>query len=289
VFGGVALAVAYFAGAFRPQSVLGPLRLDETDSPTRMLAITFLGLGLWFGLSGTYLALAHGTEISEARQRNLEYNLPVRESAILNAAAQLLAVIAVWLADRIALREGGRKIGSRVADLPRGTVAGIVGACVAIPLTLSASILVERIWSWLHLAPPESHQLIRLMFEQPDRLVKWLVIGSAVVVAPFFEETIFRGHIQTLVAHTIRRYRGLSRPFDPIELSDARWIRWVAICVGAFLFAIIHEAGWMMPPLFVLAVCFGYVYERTGKLWAPILMHALFNATSITAALFQHA
>ena len=119
--------------------------------------------------------------------------------------------------------------------------------------------------------------------------MKWLVIGSAVVVAPFFEETIFRGHIQTLVAHTIRRYRGLSRPFDPIELSDARWIRWVAICVGAFLFAIIHEAGWMMPPLFVLAVCFGYVYERTGKLWAPILMHALFNATSITAALFQHA
>jgi membrane protease YdiL (CAAX protease family) len=45
----------------------------------------------------------------------------------------------------------------------------------------------------------------------------------------------------------------------------------------------------MMPPLFVLAVCFGYVYERTGKLWAPILMHALFNATSITLALFQHA
>ena len=42
----------------------------------------------------------------------------------------------------------------------------------------------------------------------------------------------------------------------------------------------------MMPPLFVLAVCFGYVYERTGKLWVPIVMHALFNAVSITIALF---
>jgi membrane protease YdiL (CAAX protease family) len=28
------------------------------------------------------------------------------------------------------------------------------------------------------------------------------------------------------------------------------------------------------------------VYERTGKLWAPILMHALFNAVSIALALF---
>ena len=52
----------------------------------------------------------------------------------------------------------------------------------------------------------------------------------------------------------------------------AAWIRWVAICVAAFLFAIIHEAGWMMPPLFVLAVCFGYVYERTGKLSVPIVL-----------------
>lgn len=288
VFAVVALLVAYLLGAFRPNNVVGPMRLDETDSPARVLAITLLGFGLWFGVSGTYLALVHGRDVAEARQRNLEFNLPLRESAILNAAAQFIALIAVWLADRMALRDGGRKIGSRLAQMPGGIIAGAIGACVAIPLTFAASIFVTRLWLWLDLAPPESHQLIRLMKEQPDRLVKWIVIVSAVVIAPLFEETIFRGHIQTLIAHTIRRYRGLARPFDPIALADAPWIRWIGICGGALVFSLIHEASWMMPPLFVLAVCFGYVYERTGKLWAPILMHALFNATSILLALFTN-
>ena len=38
----------------------------------------------------------------------------------------------------------------------------------------------------------------------------------------------------------------------------------------------------MMPPLFVLSMCIGYVYERTGKLWSSITLHALFNLTSVT-------
>ncbi|MBC8105282.1 MAG: CPBP family intramembrane metalloprotease [Anaerolineae bacterium] len=284
----VSLTIAFFAGAFRRDSVLGPLRLDESDSPLRMLSITFLGIAFWFGLGGMYLALVHGNEITAARQRNLEFTLPLRENVIVNVAATAIALIAVLRADQILLRDGIRKLGFTRRDLPPGVVAGFVGAAIAIPLTFAMSIFVTNLWSILKLRPPQEHQLIRMLFDDPDQMVRWLVVVSAVIVAPLFEETIFRGHIQSLIAHTIRRYRGMAHPFEPIARFDAPWIRWLAICVSAALFAVIHEAGWMMPPLFVLAVCFGYVYERTGKLWAPILMHALFNATSITLALFTH-
>ncbi|CAN5615673.1 hypothetical protein BH09PLA1_BH09PLA1_31170 [soil metagenome] len=280
------LTVAFFVGSFRRDSVLGPIRLHESDSPTRVLAIAFLGIGLWMGLAGMYLALVHGTEITAARQGGLEYSMPLRESAILNVCVQLIALVAVVRADQILLQNGLAKLGFTPRDFPRGFLAGLLGAIVAVPLTFAVSIFVTKLWFVLKFPSPQDHQLIRLLLEHPDRVARWLAIASPIVVAPLFEETIFRGHIQTLIAHSIRRFRGLARPFDPIEQSDAPWIRWIAICTSAALFAVIHEAGWMMPPLFVLAVCFGYVYERTGKLWAPIVMHALFNATSIALALF---
>ena len=282
----VALTIAFFAGGFRRGSALGPLRLDETDLPLRVLAITFLAMGFWFGLGSIYMTLVHGKEILDAQQRNLEFNLSLRETTVVNVAAQVITLFAVLRADQFLLRDGIRKLGFTRRDLPPGMAAGLLGAIVAIPLTLATSIVITKLWFALQFRPPQDHQLIRMLFEDPDRLARWFVIVSAVVVAPVFEETLFRGHLQTLIAHTLRRYRGLAHPFEPIARLDATWIRWLAICVSAALFAMIHEAGWMMPPLFVLACCFGYVYERTGKLWAPILMHALFNATSIVLALF---
>lgn len=285
----VALTIAFFVGAFRRESVLGPLRMDESDSPVRVLSIIFLGIAFWFGLGGMYLALVHGTEITQARQRNLEFILPLRESVIVNVGAMVIALFSVLRADRILMRDGIGKLGLRRRDVLSGFGSGFLGAAVAIPLTLAMSIFVTKLWFLLKFRPPQEHQLIRMMFDEPDRSVRWLVVISSVFAAPFFEETIFRGHIQSLIAHTIRRYRGMVHPLEPIGRFDAPWIRWTAICVSAALFAVIHEAGWMMPPLFVLACCFGYVYERTGKLWAPILMHALFNATSIALALFTHS
>jgi membrane protease YdiL (CAAX protease family) len=304
----IGLTLAFAFGTFRRGSVLGPTRLDKSDSPLRMLAIAFLGIGIWLTVGAVYMTMAHGKEILDARQRGLEYTPPIREAAMVNVVAQLLALVTVLRADQLLIRGGIAKLGFARRDLAPGLVAGFAGATVALPLTLSASIFITTIWFTLKFRPPQDHQLIRMLFDDHDRIVRWLVVFSAVFVAPVFEETIFRGHVQTLIAHTLRiASRPLSTELPAVApvtddatqpgpvvleyassppLRDAPWIRWLAICVAAGLFAVIHEASWMMPPLFLLAVCFGYVYERTGKLWAPILMHALFNAVSIALALF---
>jgi len=36
--------------------------------------------------------------------------------------------------------------------------------------------------------------------------------------------------------------------------------------------------------LFVFGLGLGWAYERTGRLWAPIAMHALFNAGNLMLA-----
>jgi membrane protease YdiL (CAAX protease family) len=55
--------------------------------------------------------------------------------------------------------------------------------------------------------------------------------------------------------------------------------RWAAVVVASLMFALVHET-WMSPMILVLSLGLGYVYERTGNLWAPILVHAIFNTIS---------
>jgi membrane protease YdiL (CAAX protease family) len=62
---------------------------------------------------------------------------------------------------------------------------------------------------------------------------------------------------------------------------------WLAILISSGLFAIVHTNPGHWPALFVLAVCLGYAYEKSGSLFRPIFIHSLFNAASIIATLSQ--
>ncbi len=70
---------------------------------------------------------------------------------------------------------------------------------------------------------------------------------------------------------------GLSRP--------SIRARWAAILIAAAIFAAIHTLSFHWPALFILAVGMGYVYERTGNLWAPIFTHMFFNGFQFSLAI----
>jgi membrane protease YdiL (CAAX protease family) len=81
---------------------------------------------------------------------------------------------------------------------------------------------------------------------------------------------LFRGHIQTIL---VRAFRG----------GGGSTGRWTAVIVTSVIFALVHPL-WMSPLIFLLALCLGYAYERTGNLWVAIFIHAMFN--SIETAIF---
>ncbi len=95
----------------------------------------------------------------------------------------------------------------------------------------------------------------------------WLaVVLMAAVVAPLAEEIFFRGYLYGV----LRRYGG----------------RWSAIGVTALLFAAIHGNATGFVPLALLGVVFALAYELTGSLWTNILMHAVFNGTTLAVLAF---
>lgn len=93
-------------------------------------------------------------------------------------------------------------------------------------------------------------------------------IISAVILAPIVEEMIFRGLIQNMLRAVFR--------------SDAtKWLivrDVLALIVTAAIFAGMHGTLTGFPVLFISGGMMGFVYMRTGLLWASIGLHFINNA-----------
>jgi membrane protease YdiL (CAAX protease family) len=89
-----------------------------------------------------------------------------------------------------------------------------------------------------------------------SRTILWLAV-LAIAAAPVFEEFIFRG----LIFGGLRRSLG----FGPAALASAA------------IFAIVHPAAAVIP-VFAMALCAAFAYERTRMLAAPMVVHAVYNA-----------
>lgn len=90
-----------------------------------------------------------------------------------------------------------------------------------------------------------------------------LFVVLAVLMAPIFEETFFRGFL----------FRGFADSWG--------WV-WGALASGA-IFGLAHLQLDVFLPLAALGFALAWVYKRTGSIWTSIALHALFNAISVLA------
>jgi membrane protease YdiL (CAAX protease family) len=114
----------------------------------------------------------------------------------------------------------------------------------------------------------EPHEELKMISAYPQLSVRVLIGITTVIIVPAFEEMLFRGMFQTM----IRSF--LAKP-------------WLSIAIASGLFAAVHSNAGHWPGLFVLSMCMGYAYEKSGSLLRPIFIHSLFNASSIIATLAQ--
>jgi membrane protease YdiL (CAAX protease family) len=75
-------------------------------------------------------------------------------------------------------------------------------------------------------------------------------------------------------------YVPASPPAQPLPLAPQAksWPSWLAILFTSIIFGLVHPL-WMSPLIFLLSLGLGYIYERTGILWASVTVHLLFNST----------
>ncbi len=122
----------------------------------------------------------------------------------------------------------------------------------------SALTLAQKVWT--HLETP-LQEPVKILAQSSSLEEKALVILFAVIVAPVTEELFFRAGI----------YRFLK----------SRLPGGVALIGASLLFALFHFNLGSFLPLFVLGIFLAKLYERTGTIATPIMLHLLFNLVQI--------
>lgn len=107
---------------------------------------------------------------------------------------------------------------------------------------------------------PEDNALSELL-EKPTLLLFIANIVLIAIVAPFIEETLFRG----LLFSSLRTYFGC----------------WTAIVLSAIVFSALHLELIGFVPRLVLGIGLGYLYVKSGSLFPSIGLHGLNNFVAV--------
>jgi membrane protease YdiL (CAAX protease family) len=160
--------------------------------------------------------------------------------------------------------------GERRVPVVRAAGIGVVAVAFVWPVSTLAGWVAGTIHRRITGAAPETiaHDTLRQLMESPPDVWFALMTFSVVIIAPVIEEVQYRGLLQ----ESLRRF-GLGR--------------WPAVLVTSAAFAAMHLSiadPHAVAALFVLSLGFGWAYERTGRLLAPIVMHIAFNAGNLLLA-----
>ncbi|NNE90398.1 MAG: CPBP family intramembrane metalloprotease [Verrucomicrobiales bacterium] len=139
-----------------------------------------------------------------------------------------------------------------------GGILGVVGATL---INFRSTEFVERAFGESELQPA-----VESLASERSPVILAVLIISPIIVAPLFEELVFRGYF----------YGILKKYTDPM---------FSALISGA-IFGAIHLNAAALLPLWFFGIFLALSYEFTRSLWVPIGIHALFNANTVFWLLF---
>ncbi len=183
----------------------------------------------------------------------------VREKAAYTLATYLMMAIAglVVLAASVWKFRPLPKDWFQVKWLDNWTVWGLGGYMVALPLVLLVSLINQQIWQ----GQGGSNPILFLALKAQDQVALTIFFMTASVMAPLYEEIMFRGFLLPSLTRYI-----------PV---------WGSIVLSAFLFAIAHLSLSEVLPLMTLGIILGFVYVKSKNLLAPMLLHSLWNSGTL--------
>jgi membrane protease YdiL (CAAX protease family) len=170
------------------------------------------------------------------------------------------AVAAVVVGLRARRRRDGAPPGASVGTVLREGLRGFaVGTLATLAVGFPWAILLKSLG-----VPAEPQDLVVRLVEGPlGEAILIAVVGA--LLAPLWEEAVFRGAL----------FAGIR--------SKAPFL--VAAAASGIVFGVVHGNWYAAAPLSVMGFVLASVYARTNDLWAPIVTHAAYNASSIVPIL----
>ena len=247
---GAALATLLVAGV-AAMAHLASIRGDPSDSwRLRLLRLAAASPWQFRDLAVLLLLLATGHALGALRPANQAWPMATFHGA--------------WIAGILAL--AARKDQPFGPRLPWRRVLGqsLLRWLAILPILWFSSFAWQLLLRAAGYAP-DLQQAVLLFLEARTLLARVGFIFFAIVLAPFAEEVLFRG---ILLPCAVRRTGATA-----------------GLALTALAFAALHADLGTFVPLLLLSVALSLAYARTQSLWAPMAIHALFNAANLALLL----
>jgi membrane protease YdiL (CAAX protease family) len=276
IMGFVLLAGVSFFGLWLLKTSLGRKALADSELRRNNMALymPFIPLFIWLGPIPVVIQITEWLSADlQEWQKAFLFNLIYCVGAIV-----VVAVIIFLVRASFARRLKG--FGFCVKCIYKDFFAAFINLLTVWPLMMGAIALT--IYFGKLIFGPEyqisQHEQLELITVYPQWQLQILVFAVAVIAAPVLEEMLFRGLFQTVIRSLLETWSsGL----------EVRHRTWIAIFISSGLFSMVHGNIAHWPALFLLGVCLGYAYEKSGSLFRPIFIHAFFNAVTIIFVLLE--
>ena len=279
----------YRPNAAQPDPQFSPPPPQPHESPATLYAIKHQGWVLLLIFWGLFFAPDFFASIPALR---LNTDSDLRNYARI---AQLKYGCALLLIAVLALRAPTVRRAIGLIPTPRAILSALGWAALVIPIMLAVSILLtlslRAIAALRGEDPPPliAHDLLQTIADNPTDASALTVIILVTIGAPFLEEVLYRGLLQSALLRLFTKpLRPETAHIDSESHPTPNPAIWPAILISSAVFAAIHLPTvpiYGLLPLFILSTLMGIAYHRTQNLAVPFIIHAAFNITNIVMVL----
>ncbi len=149
----------------------------------------------------------------------------------------------------------------KIKPIKEGVLKAIGGWLMIMPLVLLIGWLMNEIIG----DQGGSNPLLELVLNSNELIPLLLLLITTVVLAPIFEELVFRGLLLPVLVSKVGKFSG--------------------VLLSALIFALAHLSVGELPPLFVLGLGLGLMRLSSGRLFPCALMHSLWNGVTFLSLL----
>lgn len=149
----------------------------------------------------------------------------------------------------------------KIKPIKEGIFKSISGWLMIMPLVLLIGWLMNEIIG----DQGGSNPLLELVLGSDEFIPLFLLLITTVLLAPVFEELVFRGILLPVLVSKVGKISG--------------------VLLSALIFALAHLSVGELPPLFVLGIGLGLMRLSSGRLFPCALMHSLWNGVTFISLL----
>ena len=149
----------------------------------------------------------------------------------------------------------------KIKPIREGFSKSISGWLMVMPLVLLVGWLMNEIFG----DQGGSNPLLELVLGSDEFIPLFLLFITTVLLAPVFEELVFRGVLLPVLVSKIGKISG--------------------VLLSALIFALAHLSVGELPPLFVLGIGLGLMRLSSGRLFPCAFMHSLWNGVTFISLL----